>query len=224
MPTNYLIMRESERDLLNEIINYFKGVVKTHETLYSFLEENKENAEDKWLNDENYKSIIYENEKSHTIYDDILDDCMWVIQKNEPRASHLRFIISLINSVKDLQRVSDYALSIAKFFYKRVLNKQIYDSFMEAYKQTTDLSRYICDQFANKYVEDFREELSERVDEYHKYLKNKIRTSVLIYNETDLSLENKALIDLIAGFGALERTIEHEENVIKAFYYIKVKK
>ena len=220
---NYLIMRESEKQLLDQITSYFQGVVQMHEDLFSYLNDDEEASENKWLNDENYKSIIYENEKSHTIYDDILDDCMWVIQKNEPRASHLRFIVSLINSVKDLQRVSDYALSIAKFFYKRSLSKQIHESFLEAYKQTVDLSKYICDEFTNKYVEEFREELANKVEEYHKYLKNKIRTSVLLYSETNLSLENKTLIDLIAGFGALERTIEHQENVIKAFYYIKVK-
>lgn len=221
MSTNYSMMRESESMLLKDFNSYFKYVIDIHQNLYGMLTDATTDNIIHTLDDANYQKIEYQNDKASSIYEDILDDALWMIQKNEPRASHLRFIISLVNSIKDIERISDYVLIIAKFFHKREVSQHVFDIFIDAYKQTNDLISLIYKEFVNKYVEEFREDVNNSIEEYHKYLKNKIRTCVLLFSETDLSIQNKTLIDLITCFGALERTVEHVDNIIKSFYFIK---
>lgn len=224
MATNYFMMKESEDQLLKGFNNYFAFVIKMNNSLLANLQKEEANLliDEAKLSDQDYQVILYDSKKSQALYDDMLDDCMWVIQKNEPRAAHLRFVISIINSIRDLQKVGDYTAIIAKFFYKRHLNKPIYDNFIEAFVKTNQLINLIYQEFTTKRIEEFREDIDKLTGEYHQYLKNKIRTCSLLYSETDLTLENKTLIDLIACFGALERSIEHLESVLRAFYYVNV--
>ena len=56
-------------------------------------------------------------EQSNHFEAEILDDCIWTISKYQPVANHLRFVISIINSIKDLERMADYVISTAKFIY-----------------------------------------------------------------------------------------------------------
>ncbi|MDE7433614.1 MAG: hypothetical protein K2M43_00445, partial [Mycoplasmoidaceae bacterium] len=38
------------------------------------------------------------------------------MSKNQPVGNHLRFIIAILNSITDLERMADYVMSTAKFF------------------------------------------------------------------------------------------------------------
>ncbi|MBQ6970628.1 hypothetical protein IJQ19_03545 [bacterium] len=43
-----------------------------------------------------------------------------------PRANHLRFIIAIINSIKDLERMADYVIASVAIFYKSKQPKEMY--------------------------------------------------------------------------------------------------
>ncbi|GAA5414881.1 hypothetical protein [Ureaplasma ceti] len=221
MSTNYAIMKQSEKELLNTFDTYLKDVLNIHNNLYAFLISQEQEQVKHLMNDEQYAKFEYSVEKASKNYEDILDETMWMIQKNEPRASHLRFIISVIDSIKDVDRISSYVEILTNFFYKREVPDKVFNMFIDGYKQTNDLLMLIYNEFVEKSIEECREDISDSIREYHIYLKNKIRSCVLLFNDADLSIQNKTLIDLITCFGVLERMVEHVDNIIKAFYYIR---
>lgn len=112
--TNYNNLKIEEKEIiinfkvfLNEIIDFF-------EKQFNAYLENK-NAEE--IFDESSELEKRFLRKSN----DILDECIWFIQKNEPRANHLRLIIAIINSLNDTKRMSNYIVSFSKFHIKQSL-------------------------------------------------------------------------------------------------------
>ena len=97
--TNYKHLKQEEKELVNSFKTFLKNVLFFFEKQYkSFIL--KGNAEE--MLDES----IDMDKKYSSECRDILDDCIWFIQKNEPRANHLRLIVALINSLNDIKRIS----------------------------------------------------------------------------------------------------------------------
>ena len=79
--------------------------------------------------------IIFDNverrlKRSKDMEDELLDECIWTISKDDPRANHLRFIISIIYSTKDISRSCEYAQSSAKIIVRNNINQDVIKNFM----------------------------------------------------------------------------------------------
>ena len=108
MSTNYNILLKSEKKLKELTVSYLALIHEIHQKLW--------NDVDKHVSSEDI-SLIFDNterrqKRSLVMEDELLDECIWTISKDDPRANHLRFIISVICSTKDLTRASEYSQSI----------------------------------------------------------------------------------------------------------------
>ncbi len=118
MSTNYNILLLSEKKLKDLTLSYLMLVHEIHSKLWNDIEKT----------DANDLGIIYDNterrlKRSKAMEEELLDECIWTISKDDPRANHLRFIISTIYSTKDLSRSCEYASSIAKIIVRNKIEK-----------------------------------------------------------------------------------------------------
>ncbi len=125
MSTNYNILLKSEKKLKELILSYILLMHEIHKKLW--LDTNK------YINDNLH--IIFDNverrlKRSKDMEDELLDECIWTISKDDPRANHLRFIISIIYSAKDISRSCEYAQSIAKIIVRNNINQNVIKNFM----------------------------------------------------------------------------------------------
>lgn len=125
MSTNYNILLKSEKKLKELILSYILLMHEIHKKLW--IDTNK------YINDNLH--IIFDNverrlKRSKDMEDELLDECIWTISKDDPRANHLRFIISIIYSTKDISRSCEYAQSIAKIIVRNNINQDVIKNFM----------------------------------------------------------------------------------------------
>lgn len=124
MSTNYNILIKSEKKLKSLILSFSLLAHDIHRKL--------------WVDAEKYANtnlhMVFDNaerrlKRSKDLEDELIDECIWIISKDNPRANHLRFIISIIYSTKDISRSCDYAQSIAKIIVRSHLSQQIINTF-----------------------------------------------------------------------------------------------
>lgn len=125
MSTNYNILLKSEKKLKELILSYILLMHEIHKKLWADT--------NKYINDNLH--IIFDNverrlKRSKDMEDELLDECIWTISKDDPRANHLRFIISIIYSTKDISRSCEYAQSIAKIIVRNNINQDVIKNFM----------------------------------------------------------------------------------------------
>lgn len=218
MSTNYLLLKESKEELLNEISTFFQHVINLMKKTISFI------SEEKTISDDSFKEIIDLEEKSDFLYDDVLNSSIWIIQKDQPRAQYLRFVISCINSAKELERASDYVQSIAKFLNKRNLEENIINEFLISFNKSVDICETSYKLFIENDLSATKKEIKELLMKYDLFYKEHMRKTIFSFGTmTTTKEDNNILIDLTIAFSNLERIATHIYNVIKAFSYIDLK-
>lgn len=169
MSTNYNILLKSEKKLKNLILSFTILAHEIHKKL--------------WIDSEKYVDsnlhIIFDNaekrlKRSKDLEDELLDECIWTISKDDPRANHLRFIISIIYSTKDISRASEYAQSIAKIIVRSHLSQNIIKTLEPLkglyLKYIEDVIKLSESNLENK-IDSFDELNNEFESEYEKFLK-----------------------------------------------------
>lgn len=131
MSTNYNILLKSEKKLRELISSYLSLVHEIHRKLWKDAE--------KYSNENEDINLIYDNcsrrlKRSEAMENELLDECIWTISKDDPRANHLRFIISIIYSTKDICRACEYAQSIAKIIVRNKLDQRAIKTLQKASK------------------------------------------------------------------------------------------
>lgn len=219
MPINYSLLKESENEIMAEFKEFYNFVINMNQALYNFLENVEEN-EEKWIVDEELEHFHELSKKSELMKSDLLANCIWVIQKNEPRASHLRFVIAIVYSIKNLLNVSSNIEKIVKFFNKYKINFSMFKEFIVVHKETIELSRKISSSLVQKDIAAVQLQLKEEFSEYHANIKNLIRKSVYIHDD-NIWKDNKDLIDFIVNMNRLENIMEYQEDILNDFSYIR---
>lgn len=117
MSTNYNILIKSEKKLKELISEYVFLLLEIHTKLWK----------DVFLNEKNLNVVLDNCERrlkrSNVMENELVDECIWTISKDDPRANHLRFIISIIYSTKDLSRACEYSQSMAKIIVRNKFDK-----------------------------------------------------------------------------------------------------
>ncbi|MGL6125346.1 MAG: hypothetical protein ACRC1F_02525 [Metamycoplasmataceae bacterium] len=119
MATNYNALIKSEKNLKKMVVDFLDYSYETHSKLWNYI----------YSEEDGHKlidSISINTKESEQKARDLVDECIWTISKDDPRANHLRFIISIIYCSKDIEKSISYSLSIAKIFVrKQISNEQI---------------------------------------------------------------------------------------------------
>ncbi len=213
---NYLLLKESERDILDNLKVYFSKTIDSYKYLY-------ESSTNETSDDDIYEKIKSMNKKSFRRSEDILFESTWLIQKHQPKTKHLRIFIAIIYSIKDLERINTYIYKYTRFSIKKsksfedVKFKDFFLQFLDLIIQTMDSIFKVFEKF------DFPEMLEESEEIFKKFL---IKYDAIFFNFIDYIHTNKE-IDTVEISKAViiaknfDRTIDHCMNIIESFSYIE---
>ena len=213
---NYLLLKESERDILDNLKVYFSKTIDSYKYLY-------ESSTNETNDDDIYEKIKSMNKKSFRRSEDILFESTWLIQKHQPKTKHLRIFIAIIYSIKDLERINTYIYKYTRFSIKKsksfedVKFKDFFLQFLDLIIQTMDSIFKVFEKF------DFPEMLEESEEIFKKFL---IKYDAIFFNFIDYIHTNKE-IDTVEISKAViiaknfDRTIDHCMNIIESFSYIE---
>lgn len=211
---NYEILKLSERELQDKFIKYCDHVYDFWNFIYKNIKKSTFTQE---LLDE---ALLFE-EKSNSLEAQIQDDCVWSISKNAPLANHLRYIISIIHSIRDLERMSDYALSSFKFFYKNKVPNDVTNLIVSIMKEAiAGMSKVYESIKINPAIETYKicQDAHEAFKKHYVEMLKGL-SSILKKKSTGeiASLFQGAIIVI----KHIERLMDHLENIAENFMFIK---
>ncbi|MGL4252241.1 MAG: hypothetical protein ACRCRQ_01650 [Metamycoplasmataceae bacterium] len=117
MATNYNTLIKSEKTLKKMVVEFLEYSLATHKKLWKYI----------YSNEDGHKivdSISVNVKESEQKARDLVDECIWTISKDDPRANHLRFIISIIYCSRDIEKSVSYTLSMAKIYVRKQINRE----------------------------------------------------------------------------------------------------
>ena len=150
---------------------------------------------------------------------DIRDDSIWIISKDQPRASHLRFIIAILYSIKDNERISQYAYNVAKWINKYPLSLNMRSSIPLLLKKSNLFFQKIINVVSSDSVNEYETEIKKDALEYRSFYKEFVKGMIKKNNlNSDESIDMYFNISLI--FKCFERTVDHLLEIFKNFMLI----
>lgn len=218
MSRNYKSLKYSEQELISKFYEYIDHGIKIHEKLLQALCNYKNHEPYQGILDEIFKMEKHSNIKQA----DLLDDSTWIISKEQPQTSHLRFIIAIISSSNDIERICDYANNVAKFLLKNDnISSQKLDVIIDLQENSLNNYKDVVAHLKENNAEetykfaDIRQQEFE--SKYKRYLKNFKKYDLNSEDELQLNL----LIDTILVIKNIERINDHLVNIVEYFVYIK---
>ncbi|MGL5630679.1 MAG: PhoU domain-containing protein [Mycoplasmoidaceae bacterium] len=103
--TNYDIVIETEDKIFKEFQEYVSQSILVHHEIWNIIFKKRKNEAD-------LERIDNLEEEANFLQKNLIDDTVWAISKAQPRANHLRYIIALIYSIKDIERLIDTGFEI----------------------------------------------------------------------------------------------------------------
>lgn len=222
MSVNYSITKASEQELKASFFKFYNHVYKTWIKLASTLQE-KEAIE---LNDLEW--FFKMEEKSNQFKAHILDQCIWNISRCQPIATHLRFVIAIMYSINDLERMADYIISSARYIHQHeIKEKSVINLLISTISTSVETMNKLIRQLKNpmnikkNYLRAHKKtiELAKayRV-EYNASLKK--LSSFMFKQDTA-----QDITDIMTGIAVImksaERNVDHAVNIIENFIYIR---
>lgn len=230
MSTNYNIIKNSEKQLSNNFLNYFNHIKKTWTKLLNVLKTNK------YIDDAEYDKFVKLEEKSNRFESTLLDQCIWNISSNQPLASHLRFVVSIINSLNNLERMGDYIISSARFIHENKANdKKVIDLLIDAIESSyVTMNKIIGTLFdENKNLVSIKKgtnydpvsiygQVLVISSEYRKKYKEIINEiSKIIFEKKTVEQIQDLFAGAIIVIKYTERNVDHAINIVENFIYIR---
>lgn len=217
MAINFDTLKASEDNLRKMFLRFFNHVLQSQDYLYKKFKASKK------LTPLQYAHILANEKKANKFEAQILDETSWIISKDMPRAAHLRYLIAIIRSIKDLERMGDFVERVATTLqHQKDIDKDIQRIICRLMKGSHDFSKEIYRNIASgphqsrtyytnrasvmfydfgaKYREGFKE-VGEKIFRSRKNLNSKIAIFTAIKH--------------------IERNADHAFNILENFIYIE---
>ncbi|MBI2830436.1 MAG: phosphate signaling complex protein PhoU [Chloroflexi bacterium] len=165
------------------------------------------------------KEIIVDDHKINNKRFDIEEKCVQLIATQQPMASDLRTIISVLNIITEIERIGDYAEGIAKIVLmigKEPPLKPLIDIPRMAEK-VNDMLRRSLEAFISRYAEAARSVALE--DDEVDALYNQVFRELLTYMMEDPRTVSRAT-RLVWVAHNLERSADRVTNICERVVYI----
>jgi phosphate transport system protein len=151
----------------------------------------------------------------------IQDDCIWSISKNEPLANHLRYIVAILNSVKDLERMGDYAVSAIRFFANNQVSDEIRNLIVAILKEAlTGMNKVINSLKVKPATDTYQICRAAHTLFKKRYSKMLEQLSGILKNRSVEQIE-KLFQGAIIIIKHIERLMDHLANISENFVFIK---
>lgn len=213
MAINIHSLIKSEKELSNNFVSLFKFCFKMHTRLLEYINKDciNEISLDKF---QNYKNKVME------LKNNIRDDCIWIISKDQPRSTHLRYIIAILYSIKDLERISEYAYNIFFYSYKIKFSDSYKKEMMKILTKSNETFSKLMNMFENNVVTNLEDAYIEEINKFKDFYKTFVKSN---FSKLKLSIDKNT--DDFYHFSIMikyaERTIDHIESIFNNFVIIK---
>lgn len=196
-----------------QILNYLKMVTKSYKLLKKSLTEN---------NVEILDEIMANDKKIDTEYYAIFDNCVWLINRENPIARDLRKLIALLFISRELERVADASKYVSKQITK-------YSDTYEPKKYKTWLNKLIIgiinqlDLLEKDFVEYSATKaltIAENDNDINKEYKAMIIKTMEISKNKDKKEDAKFLTTVTTSLKSLEKGADHIVSLTEEIFYI----
>lgn len=215
MSTNYFHLKFNEIELTEKLYHYWKHAINMHRLISNFLLDFPADLE----KTNTFNSQILKLEKqSNRIRAELFEDAIWFLSRNQPHAGHLRFIVAIIISTCDLERICDYGNNIRKFLISdRDFLEEVIHILASMSKVSVDIFSQILVYFTTNSANDTYQFSRKKRDDFKKLFHQNIQQLKKLFT----SLDAEMFVDLVLALKCMERIIDHTLNIIKQFVYIK---
>lgn len=216
MPANYSLLKESENELFDKFSNYIDHVINSWKKFYKTLQT------EKTISPEKLNEFFEQEDQSNHFEAEILDDAIWAISRNQPVGNHLRFIIAILNSNTDLERMADYVMSSAKFFsIHPKIDSKITNLLVSCIKDSsTYIEKILIDILKRNAVDTYELAIKYQKAYQVKYKASMVQLSKILHTKSAKEIAT-ILTGAIIVFKHVERNVDHAVNVAENFLYIK---
>ena len=221
MSANYVLVRTSEKELTQKLLKFYRHVKKSWSNLITLISKHAK------ITNDIYKQFQTNENKSNHMEADILNETIWSISRNQPVANHLRFAVSIIYSISDLERMADYVMNSINIIKNNNFNEEVLDIIKDAYKLSYDcmnnllktlttkdkikIDAALAYKLANKALNDYRIK--------HKDITKRLSKVIFDKNTPKQIDEILSSVSIIIKYS--ERNIDHAVNIIENFIYVR---
>ena len=221
MSANYVLVRTSEKELTQKLLKFYRHVKKSWSNLITLISKHTK------ITNDIYKQFQTNENKSNHMEADILNETIWSISRNQPVANHLRFAVSIIYSISDLERMADYVMNSINIIKNNNFNEEVLDIIKDAYKLSYDcmnnllktlttkdkikIDAALAYKLANKALNDYRIK--------HKDITKRLSKVIFDKNTPKQIDEILSSVSIIIKYS--ERNIDHAVNIIENFIYVR---
>lgn len=222
MAINFYSLEKSEYELKQSFLEFVDMCYRYHVKASEILKQET-------ISDESVSVMLSKKTKAKEKKRDIKDDCIWIISKDQPRANHLRFIVAILYSSRDLERIAEQAYNIVWYSKKiwslanKNLSKPIKNIVIKCLENSNVFFEKMADIFKShsdyaKYLDDVKSTIAKFRAEYKLILSEALK---------DLSLSIDHQVDFIFSFSIvmkyIDRTIDHLWSIYDNFLMIRNK-
>lgn len=213
---NYESLKSSEQNLRGLFFDFYNHVIMIESKILERFSSKKP------FDEEILNQVKEWENKSNNFEAQIMDEACWIISKDSPKANHLRFIIAILNSIKDLERISDYMLYITKYmFYHQNLPIQAIELITSAFKKAHEVSVEYLKLVDQKDYYKYYDKAVEIEADHQKHF-NEIMVKIAeLLSPTKGVIVNESIPGAIIVLKNIERSVDHSINIVENFVYIK---
>jgi phosphate transport system protein len=136
-------------------------------------------------------------------------------------ANHLRYIVAIINSIKDLERIADYGVSAVRFFVNNSVSDDIRSIIQSILNDALKAMNKIFHAIHNKTaIDSYKECQKIHADFKEKYNHIINKLSGILKRRSAEQIE-KLFQGAIIIIKHIERIIDHCSNITENFMFIK---
>ncbi|MDR1234571.1 MAG: hypothetical protein LBJ97_00595 [Mycoplasmataceae bacterium] len=207
-------MKQSEKQLQLEFLKFYDHVYNTWRYIYKGIK-------DKKIGSKELEEVYRREDLSNHFEAQIQDDCIWSISKNEPMANHLRYIIAILNSIKDLERMADYGVSAARFFVNNKITDEIRSLVADTLKGAlTGIAKIYNSLKVKPAIDTYKTCQHAHISFKNSYNKMLERLSGILKNRSVEQIE-RLFQGAIIIIKHIERLMDHVANISENFVFIK---
>ncbi|QGZ97623.1 PhoU family transcriptional regulator [Mycoplasma sp. NEAQ87857] len=213
MAINFTLLKKDEKIIKKQFMDYVAHSITMNQHLINVINQINSNL----TNDESFVKIYNLEQESNHMHQTILDDAVWLISKEQPIANHLRYFISIINSLFDIERICDYSDRIARFLEKEInkTSNYEYDLMISLITQVVEFGQMIYDALDSHNVEQIYLELKVKYDLFVNMYKSKTKE---ILNHSNINQMH--LLSFFTLLKSVDRAVDHYINILENFIFV----
>ncbi|MDR3329960.1 MAG: hypothetical protein LBS76_01650 [Mycoplasmataceae bacterium] len=211
---NYEMMKQSERELQAEFLKYCEHVYN----IWLFVHKS---LKTKHTTQKELEYVYSMEDISNHSEAQIQDDCIWSISKNEPLANHLRYLIAIINSSKDLERMSDYAVSAMRFFVNNKIPDDIRILIVNIMHDALSANAKVNQSLKTKAAIDTYKTCQTVYTHFRKQYDTMLDALSTILKKSTVEQIESLFRGAIIIIKHIERLMDHVVNIAENFMFIK---